>query len=116
MLASLRDSRGVTVTPESSFEVLREEIAFDERDPQNARDRPRLVELAAETATVEDLEQQFRSAAEQGRFLACVCITSSGAAFGRLLGIVTAHNLPSANASAASELPCTGSRRGSRAT
>lgn len=86
------------MTPNACFGDLRAEVGFAADDPTNRRNCPARVELVGSDITVEGLEHLFRERMLQQRFPACVCITESGEALSPLLGLVTAHNLPSANA------------------
>jgi CBS domain-containing protein len=55
------------------------------------------VEFTAADASVKEVESVFQSNFEKGRFTSVVCITPDGKPRTELLGIVTAHDLPSAS-------------------
>ncbi|HOF42094.1 MAG TPA: hypothetical protein PLD73_18650 [Candidatus Hydrogenedentes bacterium] len=88
------------LSADATFAELKDYCAFSAEDLTNSRNTLRLVKLMARDARIEDVEALFRAEAARNHFLAAVCTTSSGRAFEPLLGLITPHNLPSANASA----------------
>lgn len=82
------------------FGDIQEECAFSSDDPENFRNHPSLVRFSDQDSRIDAIENLFKSEAHTMTFLIVVCITEHGQAFEPLLGLITPHNLPSANASA----------------
>ena len=99
-LASLQSwllEAGKLALGDATVELLRSRIAFTDADPVNAQRSVRGVALMPETATVREAEDAFRASNRPGAYLLAICLTPTGRAGEPLLGIVTPHNLPSAN-------------------
>ncbi|MDX8389937.1 MAG: hypothetical protein R8M38_05540 [Mariprofundaceae bacterium] len=70
---------------------------FSTDDPNNVNNTIPAIRFADKSVTIESIENIFKSEARSGIFIIAVCITPLGTAFEPLLGLITPHNLPSAN-------------------
>lgn len=84
----------LSVDEEVTFSELRDELVFGEEVS------PTGVEFIASDASIEAVEAHFRAAFAEGRFISVVCMTPNARSHETLDGIVTAHDLPSANGAA----------------
>jgi hypothetical protein len=96
VVAALQSGQLFGLSPHASFSELRPECEFNSADPVNAMNHPPLIRFLRAEASVEETEDLFRVEAREMRFIAAVCVTPTGRAFEPLLGLITAHNLPSA--------------------
>jgi len=94
---AMADGRDLRVSPSDTLREWESECAFSTADPDNSSHHTSLVKFAPADVGVEAIEELFRAEARQMRFLAAVCVTPHGRAFEPLLGLITPHNLPSAN-------------------
>ena len=79
------------------FEIFKSIAGFDETDPGNNNQTVIGTYFASQDTSVEDIEHIFKEAFQVNKLVSVVCITASGNAFEPILGIITAHDLPSAN-------------------
>ena len=82
-------SRDLHITEGTRFEDLRKITEFG-----------RIVlgvRILSSVATIDEVEDAYQAAFRGQEFLSVVCLTATGRAREPLLGIVTAHDLPSAN-------------------
>jgi len=86
-----------TIHPLSTFEHFYTISSFNNHDPQNIQQSVVGTHFASRKSTTEDIETIFQTNFSKGIMVSVVCITETGCAFEPLLGIVTAHDLPSAN-------------------
>jgi len=84
------EEQGVTVTEETTFEAFRPWCAFGEEMPLG-------IVLLEATASLHQVEQVFRQRFESNAFTTAILFTDGGMAHQLLRGLVTAHDLPSAN-------------------
>ncbi len=99
-LASLQSwllDAGSLTLDDTTVQSLRSRIAFVESDPANVHRSVPGVALMPEASTVREVEDAFRASNRPGAYLLAVCLTPTGRYGEPLLGIVTPHNLPSAN-------------------
>jgi hypothetical protein len=96
-LSALAEGSTFSLTPDSRFADMKAQCEFSADDPRNERDCPALVRFVPAAAGVEFVEELFKSEARRNRFIAAVCVTPTGRAMELLLGLITPHNLPSAN-------------------
>jgi|GEM_PF-2108103 len=99
-LGKMEEGKEFSMNESTTFRDISFACEFSSDDPTNVKCTVPAIRFADQTATIEYMEEIFKSEARKGVFLAAVCITSSGKAFEPLLGLVTAHNLPSANGAA----------------
>ena len=86
-----------TINRTTSFEIFKSIAGFDETDPANNNQTVVGTYFASQDASVEDIELIFKEAFQVNKLVSVVCITENGNAFEPILGIITAHDLPSAN-------------------
>lgn len=96
VVAALQAGELFHLSPRAAFSELQPACGFNPADPLNASDQPALIRFMPADASVEAIEKLFRTEGRDSRFIAAVCITPTGRAFEPLLGLITAHNLPSA--------------------
>jgi CBS domain-containing protein len=88
---SLVTDGGLKLEPDTTFRRFEEFSSFEHVESIEG------VEFTAADASVKEVESVFQSNFEKGRFTSVVCITNAGKPGTELLGIVTAHDLPSAS-------------------
>ena len=93
----IKSQGSFTIDNRATFELFQDLMSFDLADPDNKNQTVTGVQFVSEQASVEDIEQIFKCCFRDNRLVSVVCITPTGNAFEPLLGIVTAHDLPSAN-------------------
>ena len=99
-LASLQSwllDTGYIALENATLNDMRSRIGFDKDDLSNERFCVRGVRIMAEEATVREVEDLFRAHNQIGQYILVVCFTKTGKWGEPLLGLVTPHNLPSAN-------------------
>ena len=81
----------------TTLRAMQSRIGFSEHDQSNQQGSVRGIVIVSESATVRDIEELFRTQNQAGNYLLAICFTKTGSWGEPLLGIVTPHNLPSAN-------------------
>lgn len=99
ILEKMTDNSNFLISNKSTFNDIRSECEFSYKDIENKKDHPTLVRFVNKDSKIEFIEKLFKTEARNMQFIVVVCITPTGRAFEPLLGLVTPHNLPSANGS-----------------
>lgn len=81
----------------TTLRSMQSRIGFVQTDRNNHQNSVRGVVIVSESTTVREVEELFRMRNQIGMYLLAVCFTKTGSWGEPLLGIVTPHNLPSAN-------------------
>ena len=93
----IKSQGSFSIDDEATFDLFKDMVGFIEDDADNSEQTVTGVYFASAQATIQEIEQVFKDCFQKNLLVSVICITATGKAFEPLLGIITAHDLPSAN-------------------
>ena len=97
MNQQILSTQSFSIQNTSTVSLFKSMTQFRHDDLENKHQHVIGVYFASANSSIESVEQIFQQSFTEQKFVSVVCITPTGKCFEPLLGIITAHDLPSAN-------------------